>query len=40
MEYWLLYNLSDGMSELTYGFGSFWVISGPILDELMAKSEV
>ena len=40
MDYWLLYNLSDGMSELTYGFGSFWLISGLVLDKLMTKSEV
>ena len=29
-----------GMSELIYEFGSFWLISGHILDELMDKSEV
>ena len=40
MDYWLLYNLNNGMYELMYGFGSFWLISGPVLDELMAKSEV
>ena len=28
------------MSELMYGFGVFWPFSGPILDELMAKTEV
>ena len=28
------------MSEVIYGFGSFWLISGPILDELMDKSKV
>ena len=28
------------MYELMYGFGSFWLITGPVLDELMAKSEV
>ena len=40
MDYWLLYNLSDGMSEFICGFGSFWLISGPIIDKLMAKSGV
>ena len=33
-------NLNNGMYKLMYGFGSFWQISGPVLDELMAKSEV
>ena len=28
------------MSELIYGFGYFWPISGLVLDELMAKTEV
>ena len=28
------------MSELMCGFGVFWPFSGPILDEIMAKTEV
>ena len=28
------------MYELRCGLGSFWPISGPVLDELMTKSEV
>ena len=32
--------LNDGMYKLMYKFGSFWLISGPVLDELMAKTEV
>ena len=28
------------MSELMYGFGVLWQFSGPVLDELMAKTEV
>ena len=28
------------MSELMYGLGVFWSFSGPVLDELMAKTEV
>ena len=33
-------NLNNGMYKLMCGFWSFWPISGPVLDELMAKSEV
>ena len=32
--------LSDGMYELVYAFSVFCPFSGPVLDELMAKSEV
>ena len=32
--------MQDRVYELMYGFESFWLISGPVLDELMAKSEV
>ena len=28
------------MSELIFRFGVFWPFSGPVLDELMAKTEV
>ena len=28
------------MYQLICGFGSFWLISGPVLDKLIAKSEV
>ena len=28
------------MSELMYGFGVFWQFFVPVLDELMAKSDV
>ena len=28
------------MYEFIHGFGSFWLISGLVLDELIAKSEV
>ena len=30
----------DQVYELMYGFSVFWPFSGPVLDELMAKSEV
>ena len=40
MDYWLLYNLSNGMYKLMCGFRVFWLIFGPVLDELMAKSDV
>ena len=28
------------MYKLMCGFGSFWLMSGPVLDKLIAKSEV
>ena len=40
MDYWLLYKLTDGTYKLMCGSGVFWPISGPILAELMAKTEV
>ena len=39
MDNWLVSNLNDAMYELMCGLGSFWLISGPVLDELIAKSE-
>ena len=40
MSVWWQENLNDGMYKLIYGFGYFLTISGPVLDELIAKSEV